>query len=765
MIPDPGGIAAAADREHRKVLYSLQIDWPDSGFVETLQQVGAVRVSRAITGDLPAEVRVVEGSSVAQLTADLTVGSQLDNAQHAAWYFSRFNSASPFYGQERLSRQVHLFIGFEGAALLVPRFAGLTTDLSVDSTSRTAQLVALDFREQMRTDVAVPAVAADHGPGSVIKPGLNAQWMADYVYRKNGFASSPLRVDTATQQTLVSATMHGSAAPDVGRLLRAGWYDTVSGEHEVCHFTDGLYGYALDGPVMSGSTPQQYNVAEYQFSKPAPLPATTTYDYIGGELRLSAVPGALTGTPVVQLLNLYNARDPDIITLEIRDVGGVRTLRLAFSRGLSGAGFVDAPFTATTYVQFAIQMRAAGRAAFIWQDGGAAASGIYSDAALPIDTGMMDRVRLAASGVVEGFNLISGTPGANVVFATGFGHVAQVDLGRSTNELVAAVPSEARDSWELLKELAAAEFAWPGFDENTGTAFYRTRDWWAMPEQQTVTRTITADRDLLTAGYSDGIASVKNQVKVPIKALTITPPQDVWTADVMSLPGKTTISFFVTFDDPIIELDTTIQNVIGGLPGAGNSRVRANSKSNGAGIDRSINIAASIRTWDAGSALVSVRNQHTARVWLVDSSGSPAFTLAGRQIVVNDRTSTSAYAEDTASAAPEAFGPRPLTLPDNPWRQDLDFAQTVGRSLLGRLAQPVPTVTGLRVVGNPLTELGDRVRVIDEEGMALDGDFWVTGCDDEISVDGGYTQAMSVRQAWTVGVWGESSWGDGTVWG
>lgn len=764
MIPDPGGIASAADREHRKVLYGLQIDWPDSGFVETFQQVGAVKVSRAITGDLPAEVRIVEGSSVAQLTADLTVGQWWDNAQHAARYFSRFNSASPFYGQERLSRQVLFYIGFAGAPLLVRRFTGLTTDLSVDSTSRTAQLVALDFRERMRTDVAVPAVAADHGPGSTIKPGLNAQWMADYIYRKNGFGASPLREDTATSQTVVSATMHGSAAPDVGRLLRAGWYDTVSGEHEVCHFTDGVYGYALDGPVMSGSTPQQYNVAEYQFSKPISLPMTQ-WDYVGGELRLSAVPGALTGSPVIQLLNLYNTRDADIITLEIRDVGGVRKLRLAYSRGTSGAGFTDVDFTATAYIRWMVQNNGTGRALFLWQDGGPGAGNAYGDAGLPVDTGMMDRVRLTACGAVEAFNLLTDSPGGNSVFTTGFNYVAQVDLGRSTNQLVAAVPSEARDSWELLKELAAAEFAWPGFDENTATAFYRTQNWWALPEQQTVTRTITADRDLLTAGYSDGIASVKNQIKVPVKALTITPPQDVWTADVMSLPGKTTVNFFVTFDDPIIELDTTIQNVIGGLPGAGNSRVRANSKSNGAGIDRSINIAASVRTWDAGSALISVRNQHTARVWLVDSNGSPAFTLAGRQIVVNERTSTSAYAEDTASAAPEAFGPRPLTLPDNPWRQDLGFAQEVGRQLLGRLARPVPTITGLRVVGNPLTELGDRVRLIDEEGMALDGDFWVTGCDDEISVDGGYTQAMSVRQAWTVGVWGESSWGDGSVWG
>jgi hypothetical protein len=704
-------------------------------------------------------VRLVEGSSVAELTAELVVGDETDNAKHAAWYWSRFSS-SVRATAERLSKAVTVYVRFVGL-VGVRRFQGLSTDLSVSSTDRTATLRALDLRESLRTDVAVPAVGADFGPGTIIKPGLNAQWIVDYAFRKNGYGATPLHLDNATDTVLVSATMHGSAYPDVGTLLRAGWYTTATGDHDVCTFTTGTYGYALTGPVMSGAVASQYNVAEYRFTTPVQLPMNT-WDYIAGELYLSGVPGAMTGTTPQMLLNVYNARDPDIITLEIRDVAGVRKLRLAFSRGTSGAGFIDADFTATTYVRWMIQHTGPGRTLRIWQDGVTpSTSGSYLDAALPVDTGMMDRVRVSALGVVEGFTLVYAEPGANVIALAGHNYSPQVDLGPSRNELVAAVATESRNTWELLKEVAAAEYAWVAWDDYTARPFYRTQDFWAETAQQTVSATVTADRDLLELSYDDGMAQLRNQISAPVKNIIVTGLEDVWSGP-LYVHARTTRRFFVEFDNPVIDLDTSVQSVVNNLPGVGSSRVHANARKDGTGLDLSTYISVTVEFWTASTAMLRVTNRASAfGAYVTDGASGPGLFLAGSRIIA-DQNNLIAYDEDAASV--DQFGPQPLRLSENPWRQDEAVAKGTIGGLLARLAHPDPTPVGLRILGNPLLQLGDRVRIQDPDGTELDDEYWITGLDDEIRPTG-YTQALAVRKAWTVAVWNTSLWDDGTVWG
>jgi hypothetical protein len=761
VITDPGGLATAAARQERAPRAKVTVDWDNNGVAgidDVSAQVGTVRVTRQITGDLPDEVTTVEGSSVAEAVVELPIGDATDNAKHAAWYFSRFNPASPLAGKERLARPVTVDVGFDSGAgpVTVRRFTGISSALPVSSTDRTAELTAWDGREMMRSKVDVPAVAADVGPGSIKKPGLNAQWLVDLAFRRCGFNASP---NWGAAKTLVSATMHGSAAPDVGRLFRAGWYDPAAGTHERCRFTDGRFGYALDRAVTSGAAVSQYNVVEYELARQVGLPSKT-WDLLWGELYLSDIPAGLDLTTPFLLVNMFNGKDPDIITVDLRDVGGVRKIRVAYSRGTSGASYAEYDFTATFYIQFGVQCTDINRVVWARQDFvDPAFVGSSADLALPMDTGLIDRVQINALGVVEGFSLVQENPGSYSYPFSGRAHVAGVDLGRSKNELVAALPSDSRDAWGLVQEIASAEFAWCGFDENM-RPFYRTGEFWTGAARQTASETVTSQQKLLALAYDDGIDKVRNQIKVPVKALTVTPLQDVWTADTLFLLARSSTTFFVEFTDPLVELDTT---VISGTASAGSSRVRANTKSDGTGTDRSSYIKVTIDSWTSSTAKITVTNNLNARLWIVDTTGASALVLAGRQIMVNDRTTTFAYEADAASIA--VFGEQPLDLPENPWRQDLGFAKGVASALKGRLAQPNPTLTGIRVLGNPLRQLGDRVLVQDPEGLVLDEEYWLTGITDELSPDSGYTQALDVRQAWTAGIWGVSRWGDGTSWG
>lgn len=761
MITDPGGLTAASENPARQPTAQILVDW-GSGPEDITAHVGAVTISRQITGDLPEEVATSEGSSVAELTAVLTVGDVDDASVHAAGLFSRYNTAAPLYGVERLGCEVSATVGMTvaGVPVLVPRFTGVVTELPVSSTDRTATLTALDNRELLRRNVTLPATAADYGPGTVVKPGLNAQWIADLIYRRNGYATSPLRPDTATSTTVLSATMHGSAYPDTGTLVEASRWDTVGNEFEPCTFTTGEFGYALAGPDGSGLTPDAYNYALYKLTRQQPLPLVV-WSVLHVELWLSAVPGTLTGVTPLTLFNLHNSVDPDIITLELRHNGVNRVLRAAYSRGSSGAAFMDVTFTATALVEVLIQKTTTGRTIWIRQDG-AQVGGAAADAASIVDTGDMDRIRINALGALEGVVITYSEQGSNTIPATSFGHTSEVELGESRNDLVAVLASEARDSWELLREVAAAEFAWVGFDEETGQPFYRTTEYWGQPEQQTVAATITAERDLLQLANADAMDRIRNQVTVPVRALSVSAFTDVWTGTPY-LRARQTRLFFADFDDPVLDLDTNIQAVQGSTPGPGTSRILANSRKDGTGVDLSTYLTATVVFWTASRALVRVTNRSPAYgAYVADSAGGPGLFLAGTRVLGNDNA-LSMYAEDVDSIT--EFGDRPLDLPASPWRQDPAVAQGIADGLLARLKDPHPVPVGVSIVGNPLLVLGDRVRLQDPGGTELDDEYWVTGITDRLSPDGGYTQDLDVREAWTGGNWDEFNWDDGTAWG
>lgn len=759
MITDPGGVAAAAANAERAPRAKVTVDWDNNGVAgvdDVSAQVGSVKVSRQISGDLPDEVTQVEGSSVAEATVELAVGDSTDNAKHAAWYFSRLNGASPLAGKERLSRPVTVDIGFDtspGVTAYVRRFTGLSRSLPVSSTNRTATLTALDNRERLRTKVAVPAVTADVGSGSNVKPGLNAQWLVDYVLRANAFYASPARTGT-----VLSATMHGSATPDVGTLQWAGWYNSGAGTFdEPCRFAQGQFGYALAGPTVTAGHPDFYTWAGYRLSTPVALPNVLN-DYVLLEWW-GRIDPAVVGAPIRDLAVLYSSDAGSIVTLQLIDSAGVQTLQLTYDRGTSGATTVTTPLTATTYLSVSLRQRASGRRIEIRQNATTTTFDV-ADAGNIVDIAAADRAQMTAMGTVEGFLVTRGNTVTDVSPLTTYGWTAGAELGPSTNDLVAALPSDKRDSHELLRELAQAEFAWIGFTE-TGVAYYRTSEYWTRTAQQTVSHTIHADRDLLELAYSDNIDQVRNQISIPVNALTVTGVQDVWAADALSFPGRSVRSFNVTFDDPLVDLDTSVKSGMGNVPGF--SRVRANTKPDGSGLDRSGYITVQVNSWTAGTAKLTVSNRYVAPLYLVDTSGNPALVLAGRQVIVSTRTATAAYEEDAPSIA--AFGAQPLDVPDNQWRQDLSFCRGVAQALLSRLARPHITYTGIRVLGDPRRQLGDRARLVDPDGIAADVHVWITGCDDEHSPTDGYTQALSARQATTIAVWDVSFWDDGTVWG
>jgi hypothetical protein len=145
-----------------------------------------------------------------------------------------------------------------------------------------------------------------------------------------------------------------------------------------------------------------------------------------------------------------------------------------------------------------------------------------------------------------------------------------------------------------------------------------------------------------------------------------------------------------------------------------------------------------VTAWTVGSLCVRISNTNTFPVWTANPSNSyPCVGVAGLAARVDRPISVHA----TAPASIGRYGAQPYTVPTNPWVQRRAAAETLAAALVDDLSTPHLTITDLAIVADPRLQLGDLVRLVDANGIALDGDYWITAIRDEYA--GTYRQRMA----------------------
>ncbi|MGH8879511.1 MAG: hypothetical protein ACRD0P_19540, partial [Stackebrandtia sp.] len=182
MKPSPPALSEAirAPTRHVTTRVRLWLDGPDAAPVDISSYVASVSASRELSGQLPEEVRLVEGAGTAKADLTLTGTGSLSAAQ--VW--ARDTHVGPFAGRERLGAPVTIDIGLHTAAgpLYTRVFTGYVRGVTIDG--RDATLTALDARDHARTPVTFPPVAAAFS-------GLTVHWAVAYAAHAAGFDSQP----------------------------------------------------------------------------------------------------------------------------------------------------------------------------------------------------------------------------------------------------------------------------------------------------------------------------------------------------------------------------------------------------------------------------------------------------------------------------------------------------------------------------------------------------------------------------------------------
>jgi hypothetical protein len=152
-----------------------------------------------------------------------------------------------------------------------------------------------------------------------------------------------------------------------------------------------------------------------------------------------------------------------------------------------------------------------------------------------------------------------------------------------------------------------------------------------------------------------------------------------------------------------------------------------------------------------------VTNTSATTYYTANSGVVPYVNLVGTNVVTADASVTLQNDPNVAKR-----GVRGLSADLTPI-QDAQAATFIAGELLARsgIARRQLTVT---VRADPRRQPGDLVRFTDPGNTNANGLWRVLTVDH--SIDGAnYTQSLTLVEAALVGVWGQSKWGDGSIWG
>lgn len=749
-----GGFAAEVVSPSRTPISRMRIGWGgDTDFSGDYAEVScdSFQIERQLTGDLPDVTEIVEGYSAAALDGSLGPPS-VDGLRPASWWYSRVNQDSPLYGMEPLGAAVTADIGLitDAGPEYVRKFTGTLRNLKVKSTSVTAAMSSLDYREKLGARVRLPMVVAA-AFDETIQPNLSVTWIVNETLQANAVHVVPAVRD----QCLWAASFLGSAWPSVGTLTES-YIDTglTAGTKGPPTFTtDGPFGPALDPMGADSRLFYEFDGTSGSAIGPQPGQAFLFEGWIYAGATTGASPDSVP---------LFSLTRPGVGgTGNFAIIGGLTggSIRWVTERAIGGGGggvLIGPTITgadAWHYVGIHVQYSDNDILATFNLDG---AITVDSESTAPNQDWAANwtAVDVSEGEIPVSAWQITSEPEPPASWGSDFTPTAVVE--RSTNSIVAIMPSGDQDSWSLLKELASTEFATIFFDEHGIFRWWSTTHW-DLPETQTVVREITAENSLIDLTYEDSIDQIRNVVRVNATPLTVGAEQFVWSsAEVYEIPAQTTVDIWANFQNPVWQLDTAAWI---GPPFPDASHVTAQDASDGSGnyvFDYTVTV-----TGFATAAKITVTNNSTDPIWIVDASREPGIKLWGRPVTAE--TGSTVAAEHRATYSVEQFGEQVLDIPTTQWRQTLTGAQAQAAYLAAQLSGPRPVFTDIPIVGDPRLQLGDRIRLIDADGMAINGTYRITGIRDTIAPKS-YLQSLTARLSPTPATWGTSTWSGSDSW-
>ncbi|HEX6498691.1 MAG TPA: hypothetical protein VF054_06620 [Micromonosporaceae bacterium] len=715
-------------------------------------KVVEVSTDGTLTGDVPEQVRVVEGSAARSLAVTFGKGTA---SMAPARYFSPVGSTSPLAAKEKRARPVRHAIGFATGSGIqyVPLFTGYTTNLPVAASDRSATLSAVDNAIRLRAAPNLPYVVADDGWQR--RAGLNATWVVSYVLQRNQVYASP----APRSGCALWAPMHGSGQPfihdDLTGLTAAG--------------LGGVYAtsYTYDYPLTFDTGP---------FVLAWTVPTSQPPGIVSGRCDPNATGLFVADTGVGRIECYVNrAASGESARVRVYDQPGNYEARLSLDASGHPTLFLKRPGgTATVTSSLTVPADGKWHSIGAWFNTGSGAVTTMVDSATASTTFTLASTGGTASttwnfdvccNTGAGIAEVQITPGGAqgdpwIGAAVPITTSAVIDT--STNDLDAIVPTDQQNSWDLLKDVAAAELA-AVYWTNDGVFRYRTVAALVSPAAQTEQLTLTSTRNITELKVDVDVQRVRNYVRCPYSPVVMHSASPVWSSsNALRLEPARTTSLVVGLSGPAFGGSLRFTCAVNTAPDGTGTQLGntgtgiANMKTSGTTVGR---VTVSWSVIGPATVRIDLQSQYTHPLWLVDTQGQSALVLYG-DWTESVQAAEAPVRQDTDSQA--TYGVQPLDMADNRWRQRRAVADGIALRVLNDTATPQPVITDLEIVGDPRLEYYDRVRVRDSYGLELDGTFWVRSITGKLTGNA-FTQTIAATATRDALIWDSGAW-DREVW-
>lgn len=729
----------------------------------------------------PQEPGVVAAIALSPLNAG-------DLSQNASWVYSELNANSPIAGKRRDYIPVTAKLAFATSAGReeINIFTGRALRIDVSSRSRSATFTALDNRELMRGDPTqlnqfASSIIAENpftdNVGNYIMPGLEATWIVSYIFtwcRKstsgNNLSEGPLAGDgffaspPQRPSCVLHAPLHGSAQPFNERAnMHFAYVLNADNTYSRLSFVDGPWVASTSPAPIGGTTTMQWDCDNvYSMWTDSAPGASSTIGRIEAYVKQS-----VTNTGMIRLQCLSRAGSGPSNTFTVGVDGGMQLQILMDAYNIIVVSPINVPQDQQWHAVGVHWNAITGQAIFDL-DGthSTVAFTAFNNAATSNDGsqgswaylqmwGGAQAAEVQFSGGFTGNNAFAYT---DVVSATdsfiGEGFTPTAFIDKSENILDALPDFDSGDDmWDVVTQLAEAEFAYAYFDVN-GYPHYRTRASDVSSVGQSVVRTLRTVDSIKDVDYQSGIDQLMNYVTTPYTPPAIKTKDVLWQADtVYRVPASGNVQITTKFAGLPVDLAPTVTY-----------SYAANTASDGSGTNVVVGVGLGYQI-NRRQVIVTLYNSNTYPVYYVDTSGSPSASITGAYVSSGSAVNGTTYQDDESIRRHGVQFP-PTGISESKWRQRSDVANTISQLLIADLANPRPILTNIKVVGDPRLELGDLVRFQDPDGLGLDGNYRIVGISPSYSPNDGFTQTLVARfSGCGVAIWDSSYWDDCSVWG
>lgn len=818
-----GGAAADDAITGSERIFRIEVlaDWNNDGkfdhpFSNITKHVSQITTDRGLKGSAPAEIMLIEGSSAAQL--NITLGGEWNDIPLVS-IFSPYNGLSPLYTKNQVGTEVKYTIEVQTAlgAVRYPQFIGNISSVTPTRADGEVSIVALDRVEKLRK------------PITLANWGISDYWTGRGLLK--GQLQDPQNVfQTVLQQCDVSATRwrpttqreyfdtfptqgdyKGMWVPGAGGLTPTMGYMDNSGPG-----ANGLIGKPAN--VEGGTTLYQANARVHTLS-PEPTKRPFSFSAMGSSSDTSQLTywiadrfaagingtwyGCLTMNTDPAFTNgTWHVTAPDTSIMQVR-VGeqrridvmiGANKIWLLFTN--ENNGFTNTTTKLTIPTDTAVDvfwqldtsqisgtrgyLRAGNVSSSGWEYISNGFNGVYTYDALTGVVILQHKVSLSDVGVqyFSGGGRPAGGNEEKVVIRPAR-YAAVLDSGVN---VLSFTPDglNGKEAWEVLTDLAAAEFGAVFWDEAGVFHFWNNNT--IKAKQDTIARRVSLDEltDLEITATLDSVRNVYS-VQTAKKRGAYGNIYKSNNPDEFYVPPNT-IRFFDVYEHDFQYVEPRFLGRFTKFTSAQNAAVFAAYQqwnewvTHGFALQEqyvdgwreSTNAAyrPDVSAWidDRGVLVVRIFNTGPNAIRFAYAQDStvanadvvPALWIAGT--VLTKGSDISLQTSNSASAA--VYGQRNYEAKGD-WYQEKYNDKGLMNVLLPRTSKPIPTTQDIRMAGDPRLQLGDTLLLSDPEGLGESMRVQVYGIKRTYDKNDGLTDTLSVEllRPAGVGIWDSSQYG------